>query len=95
VQCLKCGREIPDRAVFCPSCLKGMEDYPIKPGTVIQLPTRPATPEKKAQKKREEPREIIARQRKLLQGLLGWIALLSLVILLLACILLYFITVFF
>lgn len=34
--CLKCGRESDQ--TFCKSCRDEMEKYPVKPGTVIQLP---------------------------------------------------------
>ena len=48
MQCMKCGREIPAGQVFCEGCLKDMEKYPIKPGTVVQLPQTPkAAPAKK------------------------------------------------
>ncbi len=38
---MKCGREIDEAQVFCPECLTEMEKYPVKPGTVVQLPARP------------------------------------------------------
>lgn len=38
--CLKCGREIPEGQVFCADCKDVMERYPVKPGTVVQLPKR-------------------------------------------------------
>ena len=36
--CLKCGNETQSEKVFCPACLDAMEQYPVKPGTAIQLP---------------------------------------------------------
>ena len=42
MQCLKCGREIAIEQVFCPDCLADMEKYPVKPGTVVHIPKRPA-----------------------------------------------------
>lgn len=49
MQCLKCGREIPSEQVFCPACLTEMEKYPVKPGTVVNIPRRPSqSPAKKA-----------------------------------------------
>ena len=39
MNCIKCGREMFD-GVFCPDCLADMERYPVKPGTVVQLPRR-------------------------------------------------------
>jgi hypothetical protein len=38
---MKCGREIDESQVFCTECLDEMERYPVKPGTVVQLPVRP------------------------------------------------------
>ncbi len=43
MQCMKCGREIPSGQVFCAECLAGMEAYPVKPGTVVTLPTQAKT----------------------------------------------------
>ena len=39
MNCMKCGREIPSGS-FCDECLAGMEKYPIKPNTVLQIPNR-------------------------------------------------------
>lgn len=41
MNCMKCGREIEPEQVFCAECLADMEKYPVKPGTVVQLPSRP------------------------------------------------------
>ncbi len=38
--CMKCGREIPEDTAFCGECLEGMEKYPVKPGTAVNLPPR-------------------------------------------------------
>ncbi len=45
--CMKCGREIEAEQVFCPDCLAEMEKYPVKPGTVVQLPRRSTQPQYK------------------------------------------------
>lgn len=42
MNCMKCGREIEDPHVFCKECLAEMEKYPVKPGTVVQLPHTPS-----------------------------------------------------
>ena len=42
MNCMKCGREIEESQVFCPDCLAEMEKYPVKPGTVVQLPHVPS-----------------------------------------------------
>lgn len=51
--CLKCGKETQGENVFCPRCLEVMEQYPIKPGTPVQLPHREAAViQKKASRRR-------------------------------------------
>lgn len=40
MNCMKCGREVAAGQVFCEACLTEMEKYPVRPGTVIQLPRR-------------------------------------------------------
>ena len=40
MNCMKCGRETQNEAVFCPDCLMEMEKYPVQPGTVVLLPRR-------------------------------------------------------
>ena len=50
--CLRCGKEIQEKGVFCEECKKNMEDYPIKPGTVVVIPYRePKQPEKRSRRK--------------------------------------------
>ena len=49
--CLRCGKETADNKVFCKSCLDSMEEYPVKPGQPIVLPSHPAPqPAKKSRK---------------------------------------------
>lgn len=53
MNCMKCGREIPAEQVFCEDCLLKMEKYPVRPGTVVQLPRRKeASSLKRAPKRR-------------------------------------------
>jgi len=40
MNCMKCGRETADDQVFCELCLKEMESSPVKPGTVVLIPSR-------------------------------------------------------
>ena len=40
MNCLKCGRETSSEQCFCQDCLLDMQKYPVKPGTVAQLPKR-------------------------------------------------------
>lgn len=76
MECMKCGRSIDPGQVFCESCLKGMEKYPVRPGTPITLPRRTATPSKKAQPRRRAltHEELTIIQRRTIKRL--WIALL-------------------
>lgn len=70
VNCMKCGKQIEDAQVFCGDCLAKMKQYPIKPGTVVQLPYRaeePAAKKPVIRKKALTPEELIARQRKIIQ----------------------------
>lgn len=73
MRCLKCGEKIPSGHFFCENCESGMENYPVKPGTPIQLPPRapkPASNKKKARGKKPLPPEImVVRQRRSLIAL--------------------------
>lgn len=72
MNCMKCGREIPLGQVFCKECLADMENYPIKPGTPVQLPVQPVTvtPRRNATpRKTRKPEEQILLLRKLVLGL--------------------------
>ena len=40
MNCMKCGRETQNEAVFCRDCLAEMEKYPVQPGAVVLLPRR-------------------------------------------------------
>ena len=53
--CMKCGREVDAEQVFCADCLAEMEKYPVKPGTVVTLPQRPAQNPAKKQSGRRHP----------------------------------------
>ena len=52
MNCLKCGRETAAEQIFCQDCLLEMEKYPVKPGTVVQLPHRRETPVLRRSKRR-------------------------------------------
>ena len=71
--CLKCGKETREEAVFCDACLAVMDRFPVKPGTPVQLPIRPAAPVKKAapRKRAPTPEERLLRLRRLVK----WLAL--------------------
>lgn len=72
MNCMKCGREIEDGQVFCIDCLKDMEKYPVRPGTAVHLPKRPAyTPVRRSAPKRKAipPEEMVKRQRRTIRRL--------------------------
>ncbi len=53
MHCLKCGKKLGASQVFCDECVAKMEQNPVKPGTLINLPNRtPASPAKKKAAKR-------------------------------------------
>ena len=81
MNCMKCGRQLKDEQVFCPDCLAVMAEYPVKPGTPIQLPNHsetPVTPQKHTRRKIRKPEEQIARLRTTVR----WLTLALLVVLL-------------
>lgn len=54
--CMKCGRETKENHVFCSDCLESMAAYPVKPGTPVLLPNRPAsTVARKSASRRKGP----------------------------------------
>ena len=67
MNCMKCGREVKNEQSFCPLCLEGMEAYPVRPGTVVQLPKRQEpSPLRKVMSRRKPltPEQRIQRMRK-------------------------------
>lgn len=52
MRCMKCGTETQDQQIFCDSCLAVMDKFPIKPGTPVSLPNRPAATAKAAVSRR-------------------------------------------
>lgn len=50
--CLRCGRDTESEQVFCADCLENMDKYPIKPGTIVQLPRRASSTAQKKQVRR-------------------------------------------
>ncbi len=57
--CMKCGRDVEEGQVFCPSCLDTMKRYPVKPGIAVQLPHRTDSPapKKPSVKRRQTPNQ--------------------------------------
>ena len=82
MNCIKCGRETGEDQVFCEQCLKEMENYPVKPGTAIRIPTHEPREEVKKQPKRKTvlpPSEQIQRLRKKVRALRVVLALMLLI----------------
>ena len=90
-QCLKCGKKTEDRSVFCGECLAIMEQYPVKPGTVVHLLRRQPLWDAKAASDFEEvnPSEQLAHQRSMIRWLTAVIAGLSVLLLLTAVLLIH------
>lgn len=89
-QCLKCGKKAAERSVFCSDCLAIMEDYPIKPGTVVHLPHRRPQREIKTIDFEETTQSAqLASQRGMIRWLTGIIAALSVLLVITAVLLLH------
>lgn len=86
MNCMKCGKEIKGEQVFCDNCLLDMKAHPVKPGTAVQLPIRPApSAQKKAAARRKalSPEEQVVSLRKTIRRLTTAIA--ALLVCLSAC----------
>ena len=79
MNCMKCGRELSGEGVFCGGCLAEMENYPIKPGTVVHLPRRvhEAASKKTAHRRKSQPKpeEQVKHLRRLVRNLVLALAL--------------------
>ena len=73
MSCMKCGRDLEEGQVFCSSCLEDMANYPVKPGTAVQLPhKKDLAPVRKTGAKRKptvSPEEKIRKLKKRILGL--------------------------
>lgn len=67
MNCIKCGVKIQEPQVFCGSCLKEMEKYPVKPNIQVTLPVRPKVPpaKKRARRQRGSVQDEQMRQMKI------------------------------
>lgn len=54
MNCMRCGKETEEKNVFCSECLEDMAKYPVKPGTLIHIPSRPESDSRKNTRKRRE-----------------------------------------
>lgn len=87
MECIKCGRETDQ--TFCESCREKMKEYPIKPGTVVQILNReqllPRKSARKIQVTPEERNQIL--KRKLMH--MRWINSILAALILVLCMTLY------
>lgn len=90
-QCLKCGKKAEEQAVFCSECLAVMDQYPVKPGTVVHLPLRQPRQDIKATSDFDEHAytEQLAHNRGLIRGLTAVIAGLSVLLVITAVLLMH------
>lgn len=58
MQCMKCGKETVSQQIFCEQCLLNMQAYPIKPGTVVNLPRQKPAAESKKASARKRPSNV-------------------------------------
>lgn len=82
MNCIRCGRETQNNQVFCGDCLQIMDRDPVKPGTAVLLPSRPAPTLAKKQVRRRKaltPEEQVLQLRKTVKRLSVTIAVLLLV----------------
>lgn len=83
MDCMKCGREIPQGQVFCDGCLEVMKKYPVKPDTAVQLPRRNQQSSAKKQNARRRalsPEEQIPPLKRSIRRLKLMVAILSLLL---------------
>ena len=89
MNCMKCGQKIEEDQVFCSTCLEGMANYPVRPGTVVLLPNHGKSAQKKPATKKKVPptpeEQLISAKRNikflriltlilvLIAGVLSWI----------------------
>ena len=78
--CMKCGRETTDEQVFCDSCLQTMAQYPIKPGTPIQLPNRSGGKKQAPRKRQPTAAEQVQQLKRTVKRLIVALAVLTLVL---------------
>ena len=69
MRCLKCGRETDqnEKNVFCPNCLKVMEQFPVKPGTPVQISKRPTGSRRAPIHAAPKPEDVISGLRRKLR----------------------------
>ena len=82
MNCLKCGRETDQ--TFCEACREEMTRYPVKPGTIVQLPKdRSASYPRRSQDWRDtvSPETQIKNQKRIIRRLASAVAVLTVLLL--------------
>ena len=69
MNCMKCGKETQQDQIFCPDCLAEMEKYPVKPGTVVQIPVQPIKKQPHHRRQTVTHEEQLKRQSKIIRRL--------------------------
>ena len=70
--CMKCGKKVPEKHVFCEDCLAVMEQFPVKLETHVVLPIReePDSVKKSPARKRVlSTEERLSQSKKIIQWL--------------------------
>ena len=80
MQCLKCGKDVSANPTFCDACLAEMEDCPVKPGTVVQIPRRELPDKRTMALRTPSTAALLSRARRTLQWMYLLVALLSLLL---------------
>lgn len=77
MECMKCGRETREDAVFCEACLKEMDQYPVQTSTPVVIPKREEFRRKAPVKKAPKPEEQIEGLNRTIRRLRRWVCFLS------------------
>ena len=80
MNCMRCGREIPEEQVFCSDCLEEMKKCPVKPDTPVRLPRRPDPVLRRTVRKKGTPEEEQIRSLKKQVRLLAWLLILAAIV---------------
>ena len=80
MNCLRCGRENQEDHVFCESCRKEMEKYPVRPGTAVMLPRKREEVSIKKTKRHVHPQVPLEEQVRKLKKQRMWLIIALLVI---------------
>lgn len=89
MKCLKCSRETSEGQVFCDECLAQMKKQPIKPGTPVNLPQRPASTPRSEKHAVVRPEDQIVRLEARVAQLRRTVTVLALTVILLGGILMF------